>query len=138
MPPTGNRGDAAAAQGVEEGESREAGVADQNEVTPRQPPAGLQGELLSEVGQRLVPTALLFASPLGWHERGQKGQCPDASGLGDRGKQHQAHPAQAACLDEMRSGRAHRIAIDAARPDAPAPAPLDRVVEGAHPRAARR
>lgn len=44
-------------------------------------------------------------------------------------EQHQTHPAQAALLDEVGCRRAHRITIDPAGPDAPAPAPLDRVVE---------
>jgi len=42
---------------------------------------------------------------------------------------HERKPAQAARLDEMTVRGAHWVAIDAARGDLAAPAPLDRIVD---------
>ena len=60
------------AQGVEEEQGREAAVAHQHEVAPRQPAACLQGELASDIQQRFVAATLLAAGALGGDQRGEE------------------------------------------------------------------
>ena len=84
-----------------------------------------------------MATTPLPAEPLGGRQRRQDRQGPDAPGPGNGGEQHQAHPAQAARLDEVRVRGAHRVAIDALGFDAPATAALDGVVDGHDDRAVR-
>ncbi len=124
----GDRRDAGATHRIKEQEGREAAIAHQDEVAPRQPEAGLESELASDVEQRLVATAPFATGALRRHQRGQERQGPDASRPGDRGEHHQAHPAQPARLDEMAVGGANGIAVDALGRDPLAEAALDRVV----------
>ena len=131
-------GEAAAPQGMQEEQRREAAVGHEDEVAARQPAAGLQGELPAEVQQRLVPASLREVVSLGGDEGGQERKRPHAFCPGNGGEQHQAHPTQSAGLDEMTVRRAHRIPIDAARRDLRSPAPLDRVVQAEDHWAARR
>jgi hypothetical protein len=123
---------------AEEEKGGEAAIADKDEVAPRQPVADLQGKLPPNVEQRLVLTTLLVTGPLGGDKGGEERQRPNPLSPRDGCDQHQAHPAQPARLHEVGLRRAHRIAVDAARPDAPAPAALDGVVEGHDHRPARR
>ena len=97
---TGDGGDAAAAQSIEKQQGREGAVADQHEIAPRQPAPHLQGHLPSDIEQGLGPMTAFPAGALRGDEGGQKRQCPDPTSLGDGREQHQAHPAQAARLDE--------------------------------------
>jgi hypothetical protein len=52
-------------------------------------------------------------------------------------QRNEAHPAQTARLDEVGIRGAHRVAVDALGSDAPAPAPLDGVIDGHHERSLR-
>ena len=91
--------DAGVAHGIEEQKSGKATVGDQDEVAFGEPAAGLQGHLPTPVEERLVATTWL-AEPLGRRQRRQDWQGPDAPDPNGR-EQHKAHPAQAACLDEV-------------------------------------
>lgn len=128
----GDGDDAAAAQGVEKQQGQEGAVAHLHEVAPRQPAARLQGHLPSDLEQGLVPMASFQAGALGRNEGSQERQRPDPTRPGYGCEQHQAHPAQAAGLDEVGAGRTHRITVDPSGLDTAAPAQLDRVVERQH------
>ena len=61
---------------------------------------------------------------------GAERQRPDAPCPGDEDQQHQARPAQTARLDEMAVAGAHSVSVGRRwSGDAPAPAPLQRVVD---------
>ena len=106
-----------------------AGIGDGDNAAIRQPARGLEQRLPGPVGQRLMAAPVLLRVALGGREHGQERQRPDAPGPGDRRQQHDREPAQPARLDEVAVGGAHRVAIDPARLDLRAPAPLERVVD---------
>src|SRR3954453_2751974 len=65
---------------------------------------------------------------------GTKRNTVPSSLRGDRGQQHDREPAQPARLDKVAVAGAHRIAIDPARFDFRAPAPLQRIIDADDPR----
>src|SRR3954452_8054304 len=93
-----------------------------------------QDSLAGPVGERLVAPAALGMIALRRRQDAEERQGPDPLRPGDRGKHHEAEPAQAAGLDEMLLAGAHRVAVDAARRDPGAPAALDGIVEADHHR----
>lgn len=79
----GDRGDAAAARGVEEQQSREAAVGDEHEIAARQPTPRLKDHLPPDVEWRPVSAALLAAGALRGDESRQEWQRPDPPGPGN-------------------------------------------------------
>ena len=107
----------------------EARVADEDDPASGQPATELQHALARPIGEELVPAARFRIRAFGRREQRQHRQRLDACRPGNGREHHEAQPAQAAGLDEMPVAGAHRVAIDATRGDARAPAPLDGVVE---------
>src|SRR5262252_10661284 len=118
-----------AAHGGDQFDRREGGVSDDDDQPVRQPALDLENALAGPVCERLVTFALgvIVALRGGQYRQERQGPAPVAEGQWDHG--HEGKPAQAARLDEMAVRGAHRIAVDAARRDLLAPAPLDGVVD---------
>src|SRR3954463_2825881 len=125
-------GYAVAGQRRQEFQGRKGAVADQHQLPPGQPAAGLQYHLPRPVRECLVSPPALPTATLRGRERGQEWQRPHPSGPRDRRQEHQAQPAQAAGLDEKRLRRTHRVTVDALGRDTLAAAALDRVVQAQH------
>src|SRR3954464_4644467 len=125
-------GYAVAGQRRQEFQGRKGTVADQHQLPPGQPAAGLQRHLPRPVRECLVPPPTLRTATLRGRERGQERQRPHPSGPRDRRQEHQAQPAQPAGLDEKRLRRTHRVTVDALGRDTLAAAALDRVVQAQH------
>src|SRR5215208_5757917 len=125
-----------AAESCEQLDGRIAHVPDSHEAPFRQPPGRLQKELAGPVGQLLVAATSLSGETLGGRQGGEEGQRPDPTGPRDRSKHHDTDPAQTTGLDEMAVAGADRIAVDAARLDLRAPAPLDGLIDADHHRSA--
>src|SRR4051812_48070175 len=127
-------GYAVAGQRRQEFQGRKGAVADQHQLPPGQPAAGLQCHLPRPVRECLVSPPALPTATLRGRERGQERQRPHPSCPRDRRQEHQAQPAQAAGLDEKRLRRTHRVTVDALGRDTLAAAALDRVVQAQHHR----
>ena len=84
-----------------------------------------------------MPPPTLLAAALRGRQRGQERQGPDAPRPWDWRQQHEAEPAQAACLDEVPVAGPHGITVDAYGRDAPAAPTLDGVVHAQHYRPGR-
>jgi hypothetical protein len=115
-------------------DGREAAVRHRDRAPVRQPARGLQQGLARPVGQPLVAPPPRPGGAPGGGEHGEERQAPDAA-PGHRRRHHQAQPARAARLDEAAAAGAHRVAVDAARPDLGSPAALDGAVDADHHRA---
>jgi hypothetical protein len=114
---------------VEGGKRR---VADDDNLSARQPAVNLQGDLTGPVQQRLGRSRLVGIEAPGRGKHGQKRQAHDAASPGYVDEQLRGQPAQAAGLDEVSLGGSDWITVDAARADLVSPAPLDGVVDANH------
>ena len=128
----GDAGHAAAAERCQEFQGGKAAVAHHHQLAARQPAPGLQRQLPSPIRQLLVLPSALLAVALRRGERRQERQRPHPPCPGDRGQEHEAEPAQAACLDEVPMAGAYRVAINAFGCDALTPSALNRVVNAQH------
>src|SRR5271165_4361583 len=102
-PPAGDHGEPWS-HVVEQVDRGEAGIADANEASVRQPQRRLDQYLPGPVGKLLVlPLSLFMLIPIALRggQDGQERQCPATPGPGDLRQQHDREPAQAARLDEM-------------------------------------
>ena len=121
-----------AADGGEEFDGGERGVADENDAAAGQPAVDLQGDLACAIHQRLGRARFPGIEALGRGKHGEKGQPHDAAGPRYMDEQLRGQPAQAAGLHKVSLGGADGITVDAAGADLVPPAPLDRVVDANH------
>jgi hypothetical protein len=103
-------------------------IHDGDERPIRQPPPHRQQQGTRPVGDGAIVPVVLLAPGLGWRQRRQDRQCPDAAGKWHLNQQHRADPAQAAAAHLAIRRGAHWVVEVAGRLDAATTAPFKCVI----------
>lgn len=113
-------------------------ISHEDQLSIGQPASDQLNDLPGPLGQVLMPSFALGLVAFRWTQDGQERQPPDRFGPRELDQQHAAEPTQAAGFGKMRTGRPHRVAVDAFGFDLGAAPPLDRVINPKNEFAIRR
>lgn len=117
------------ARQIEQIEHNKSAVADKNQVPQWIPALDQSNHLPSLIGQLLMLLSGLGVIAFQGAQHSQKRQSLDTFGPLDRNQQHTAQTTQAARIDQMRTGRTNRGAVDPPGFDFLPASPLGRIVQ---------